>query len=434
MDGFFSFCTWNLNTISKDNFYRVTLLEAHTSIYNYDIISLCETSLNESLKIDDNLLPGYTYVPGNNPDGSLNGGVGIFHKDTLPLRIRYDLSFSECLVAELNFGKKKIFFSVMYRNPADKANSLNFSIFLDNFKNLYENIKKENLFTCFFTGDFNGHTQSWYPDGDTNQGGVVLDDLFNDLNLNQLISEPTHFFRDDCLPSCIDLIVTDQPNLVVNSGVRPSLDPTVKHEIVFCRFNFKIPSPPGHHRKMWHFNRARQDLIIRAINNINWEDELQFLEDPTDQVNFFNECLLNIMNNFVPNEFKKICPKDPPWFGNAIKRIYRKQNILYRKYKNNGFKSDDRASLDAHRIICSQAVLNAKEKYLKEQGEKLANPNTAQKTYWKILNTFLNKCKIPRIPPLCVDNKFITDCKDKAKQFNLLFASMHSIYDRQCSA
>ena len=96
---------------------------------------------------------------------------------------------------------------------------------------------------------------------------------------------------------------------------------------------------------------------------------------------------------------------------------------MYRKYKNNGFKSDDRASLDAHRIICSQAVLNAKEKYLKEQGEKLANPNTAQKTYWKILNTFLNKCKIPRIPPLCVDNKFITDCKDKAKQFNLFFAS-----------
>ena len=29
-DGFLSFCNWNFDTLSKDNFYRVTLLEAHT--------------------------------------------------------------------------------------------------------------------------------------------------------------------------------------------------------------------------------------------------------------------------------------------------------------------------------------------------------------------------------------------------------------------
>ena len=44
--------------------------------------------------------------------------------------------------------------------------------------------------------------------------------------------------------TCIDLIVTDQLNLVLNSGVRDSLDATVKHKIVFCKINFKIPPPP----------------------------------------------------------------------------------------------------------------------------------------------------------------------------------------------
>ena len=39
------------------------------------------------------------------------------------------------------------------------------------------------------------------------------------------------------------------------------------------------------------------------------------------------------------------------------------------------------------------------------------------------MNKFLNKCKIPRIPPLFVDNKFITDCKEKAQIFNGYFAS-----------
>lgn len=78
-------------------------------------------------------------------------------------------------------------------------------------------------------------------EGDTNAEGAKLDELFSSLNLHQLISEPTHFFRDDCLPSCIDVVLTDQPNLVLNSGVRPSLDPTVKHQMVFCKINFKIP-------------------------------------------------------------------------------------------------------------------------------------------------------------------------------------------------
>ena len=34
INGFFSFCNWNLNSLSKDDFYRVQLLEAHNSIFN----------------------------------------------------------------------------------------------------------------------------------------------------------------------------------------------------------------------------------------------------------------------------------------------------------------------------------------------------------------------------------------------------------------
>ena len=84
---------------------------------------------------------GYNFLSLNNPDGSLNGGVGIFYKESLPLRVRFDLCFGECLVVELNFGRKKIFFTVVYRNPAFNANSPEFTAFLDDFKNLYGKIK-----------------------------------------------------------------------------------------------------------------------------------------------------------------------------------------------------------------------------------------------------------------------------------------------------
>ena len=223
--GFLSFCNWNLNTLSKDNFCRVSLLEAHNTIHNYDIISLCETSLNDEIQIPENLLPGYIYHPLNHPDGRKSGGVGIFYKESLPLRIRADLSFDECLVCELKFPRKKIFFTVFYRNPEHKVNSTGFETFLENFEQLYSKIYQEKPYASFFTGDVNGHTQAWYPDGDTNPEGSALDELFSSLNLSQIINEPTHFFRDDCAPSCIDIILTDQPNVILHSGVRPSLDP-----------------------------------------------------------------------------------------------------------------------------------------------------------------------------------------------------------------
>ena len=56
-------------------------------------------------------------------------------------------------------------------------------------------------------------------------------------------------------------------------------------------------------------------------------------------------------------------------------------------------------------------------------GVKLADPNTGQKVYWKILNKFLNKCKVPRIPPLLVQDKFILDYKEQSSIFNIFFTS-----------
>ena len=382
---FLTFCNWNLNSLSKDNFNRVSLFEAHNANFKYDIISLCETSLNSSTPVQENILPGYNFISSNNPDGTKNGGVGMFYKESLPLKIRSDLSFSECLVSELVFGRKKIFFTVLYRNPAHKASSPIFESFIENFKLLTNQIRSEKPYAIFFTGDFNAHSQTWFPNDDTNPEGYQIDELFSSLNLNQLISEPTHFFRNDCLPSCIDLIVTDQSNLVLDSGVRPSLDPSVKHQITFAKINHKIPPPPKFKRKIWHFKSADATLIREAIANYNWMEKLGEFANPSDQVKHLTECILHIMSNFVPNEEKTFSPREPEWFNRNIKNLLRKQNKLFKKFKKNGYKDSDKKSLDNLKEKSSLAIKNAREKFLKGQGLRLADPKTGRKTYWKIL-------------------------------------------------
>ena len=111
--------SWNLNSITKDNFQRVRLLEAHNSIFNYDLISICETSLNDSVELPETLLDNYTFLPANNPMNTRHGGVGLFYKNSLPVKPRYDLSFEETIVVELKFGRKKIFFTVLYRKGSE---------------------------------------------------------------------------------------------------------------------------------------------------------------------------------------------------------------------------------------------------------------------------------------------------------------------------
>ena len=53
-----------------------------------------------------------------NPTNTSHDGVGLFFKNSLPIKIRNDLPFEESIAVELNFGHKKIFFTVLYRGPA----------------------------------------------------------------------------------------------------------------------------------------------------------------------------------------------------------------------------------------------------------------------------------------------------------------------------
>ena len=139
-----SFFNWNLDTLSKDEFSSVSLLNAHNSIHNYDIISLCETSLSNSEFVPENILQGYSYHACYHTSGEKKGGVGIIYKDSLPIIIRGDLSFDECIVAELRFGRKNIFFTILYRNPMHKAGRPEFLNFIDNFRDLHSKFLARN--------------------------------------------------------------------------------------------------------------------------------------------------------------------------------------------------------------------------------------------------------------------------------------------------
>ena len=70
---------WNVKSLAKENSQRV--IEAHNSIFDYDLITICETSLNDSVELSEILLNDYTFVPANNPATTRL----FFYKRDLPL-------------------------------------------------------------------------------------------------------------------------------------------------------------------------------------------------------------------------------------------------------------------------------------------------------------------------------------------------------------
>ena len=71
----------------------------------------------------------------------------------------------------------------------------------------------------------------------------------------------------------------------------------------------------------------------------------------------------------------------------------------------------------------SEITLKRKEDYHRLLSDKLNDPHTSAKSYWSILKTLYNGKKIPLIPPILINNKLISNFKEKANHFNAFFAS-----------
>ena len=158
-------------------------------------------------------------------------------------------------------------------------------------------------------GDFNAKSQTWFKNGKTSYEGSKLDTLTCSYGLYQLINEPTHLL--DSSSSCIDLIFTSQSNLVIDSGVQPSLHPYCHHQLVFAKFDLSISYPPPYERTVWYYNRANPDLTRREIDPFDWDKALRF-NDVDKQVTIFSDTFQNMMQNFIPNETVISDDRDTP--------------------------------------------------------------------------------------------------------------------------
>ena len=372
-----SICHWNLNGIATQNFVKLSMLEAYNAIHDYDIICLSETFLNSSNSYSDPelRLQGYELIRSDHPSNSKRGGVCIYYKEHLPLKVRNDItSLNECIVVELKSKKYKCFISCLYRSPSQSDHE--FDIFINDLENTLSKLCLESPLISIVLGDFNARCNKWLTSDNNNSPGVELEKLFSLSGFSQLINEPTNF-EPNKKKTCIDLIFSSQPNLVSECGVHPSLFQTCHHQIIYAKINLSFYLPPPYEREVWCYDRAETELINRAISSFDWDQAFSPL-DPNEQVELLNITLLNIFRNFIPNKINKSNRKCAPWISNEIKTSLRKKARLYKKYINNGSKNEDFNNLIRYSSYCSDLISSSKKEYFTKLSNKLNDPQFSE--------------------------------------------------------
>ena len=124
-----------------------------------------------------------------------------------------------------------------------------FEDFADNFELNLDKIANKNPYLLVVLGDFNVKSLNWYKHDKITYEGSKIDAITSQFGLRQLIKEPAHILIDSS--SCIDLLFTSQPNLVMESGVNSSLHQNCHNQIIYAKFNLKMFYPPSYEREIY---------------------------------------------------------------------------------------------------------------------------------------------------------------------------------------
>ena len=252
----------------------------------------------------------YNIFRADHPNKQKWGGVCIYFKEKLKLKQIITTNISECILCEISMGNKIGYVAVTYHSTVFHGWWI--WEFFENFEKLLYQIQQFRSSVAVILGDFNARPKSqWNEDIASNEGSHI-NSLTPTYGLQQL-ADPTHILPYS--PTCINLIFTDQQNLV---DTHPSLHTNCHHWITYCKFNLIVEYLPPYQCLLWDYKRANVDSIKQALYQVNWPTNLSN-KDVHQQINILNSIILNVFTNYVSNKVITINEKDPPWMKEFIK-------------------------------------------------------------------------------------------------------------------
>jgi len=232
---------------------------------------------------------------------------------------RYSHTSSSVQLLRVYSNTENLAILVIYRQPDDKSNgnpstAKDFHTPLKGAKSALAAL--EPVPNIIFGGDFNLPKSTW-PDGLPKPGCSMEErSMLNDLNkfcnemfMSQYVNQPTH--KDG---NILDLVFTNNENLIHDYSVLPVLPSTSHHSIVMVSTILKVqslahdddqPEPRSKFNALNFFSdEVNCNELKNDLNQINWNDRLSS-DDPQEILNNINQTCLEICQRQIPARTSK---------------------------------------------------------------------------------------------------------------------------------
>ena len=377
------------------------------------LVACTETHLDNSVGDDEIRIDGYYFL--RKDPTRHGGGICIYLKEELNFRRLHDLEVgnSEIMWVQINWPNFCLLFGVCYRPPGQ--NSTDKLLFMSN---LEQSLIMANSYlpnSVILVGDFNDPCVVWDSAHPLSDLGNNLVSLTNSLGLSQLIHEPT---RGNVI---LDLLFTSTPDLFVSTSV---LDPIheLDHSPITGKLTVQVTRKGKLNRHIWHYDRGDYESIKVALDETPWHILLANHDDVDDMVHVFSNILVDVCKEFIPNFRVNINPSDKQGMTMHVKRLFRLSSKLNRRAKL----SLSQIDMDNYKLARNKAKNEwRKTRYLHylKVNNRMTDPDTTPKQWWKIASAQMGTNKIKSIPCLVVNDVIISDDRNKCNALNQYFIS-----------
>ena len=248
---------------------------------------------------------GYDLFRADHPSNTKRGGVYIYYRNSLHLKILGIQYLQECINFEISIEGNLCRFLPLYCSPSQRQDG--FEVFANNIELNIDTATANDNFLTVVLGDFNDKSNLWLKGDKTTYEGYKIDGITSTFGLQQIIKETTHLIGDSF--SCIDLIITSQPNLEMESGIHSLLhpnNPNCPHQINLWILSYEC--------EIWHYEKANFDNIRRSIDEFLWARCFP-KTSVNSKVQMFKKTVKNIMSNYISREIFSCNDRDPTWIN-----------------------------------------------------------------------------------------------------------------------
>ena len=271
---------------------------------NIDIFLISETKLNDLFATAQFLIKDFS-APYRFHRNFKGGGLLLYIREDIPSKI---LTYSSNCDIKINLRKRKWFLNDSY-NPKKSEISHRLECwnnFLDEHCKEYE--------SYIFIGDFNVNTSD-----------TSMKEFYSLNRLKNLINEPT-CHKNSEKPTCIDLILTNQPALFQHGTV---LETGLSDFHLLTITVFKMSFQKCKRNVITYWNYKNYD------NNAFGSDIQNFCSLNETDLSLFKESIFCICNKHAPIRKKYVCTNEAPFmtkeFHNAIMKRSRCRNKFLKR-------------------------------------------------------------------------------------------------------